>query len=289
MPRIINVVLEQIFPTFYARRANKLLKNKINSADNQSNVPYMDNIDDISIEYFKEKYNETFEIKNKFEDKAKTNVIGITIAITVIMGASGLTGSLINKYSSVVLHWISFSILLLAIIYLLLSGIQAIKVLFQENTMSTVDLSDISKDENKMKEKYDDCINRNINRNISRNNIVFSSYICIRNALICMMALFCLITIPLPSLQPHGSNACMIPLNESSISYSSTINIPDGISITDINESVIQDKTGRKAVEDGSEYGFINLDKKYYVQYKCFGSDIIIERVSCFDNVMKEP
>lgn len=70
------------------------------------------------------------------------------------------------------MHWISFIILLAAILYLLVSGIDAIKVLFNENTMSTVKLSNLATNDVDTKEKYDDCTNRNISQNIIRNNIV---------------------------------------------------------------------------------------------------------------------
>ena len=156
--------------------------------------------------------------------------------------------------------------LLLAIIYLLLSGIRAIKVLFQENVMSTIELSDISSDDKEMKEKYDACIHQNINRNIIRNNIVFSSYICIRNALICMVVLFCLVAIPFSSTQTNSSNDSALN-NKSSISYNSAIIIPEDISIVDINESVFQDKTARNSIEDGKTYSFVNIDKKFYMMY----------------------
>lgn len=288
MRNIFNTILEQILPSLYARKANKELKNKINGTDGQSNIAYMDYSDKISLDVFKQKYAETFDVKNKFEDKAKTNVIGITIAITVIMGASGLTLSISNKFTSDVLQWVSFTVLLLAIIYLLLSGIRAIKVLFQENVMSTIELSDISSDDKEMKEKYDACINQNINRNIIRNNIVFSSYICIRNALICMVVLFCLVAIPFSSTQTNSSNDSALN-NKSSISYNSAIIIPEDISIVDINESVFQDKTARNSIENGKTYSFVNIDKKFYVQYKCFGVEIIIEHLSCFDNILNEP
>lgn len=106
MKKIINIIIEQIFPSLSVRKANKKLKEKINSKDNQSNVAFMDNVDVISIESFRKKYAETFDVKNKFEDKAKTNVIGITIAITVIMGASGLIDSLIKNIP--LLHFIGY-------------------------------------------------------------------------------------------------------------------------------------------------------------------------------------
>lgn len=287
MKKFLNEIMNQIFPIFYMCKVNKQLKNKIESNESQSNVPYMDNIDKITIDSFRQKYAETFEIKSKFEDKAKTNVIGITIAITIIMGVSDLTGLLTNKYTSPFWHWISFIILLVAIIYLLASGIAAIRVLFSENTVSTVDLSDLSTDDIKTKEKYDDCTNRNIKRNIIRNNIVYSSYICIRNALICLIALFILVSIPITSPKIQNSDYNSI-LSNVSIAYSSTIFIPDEIDTSKINDSIIQDKMNRKSIDDGMIYSFVNVTEKFFVQYKCFGSEIIVVNFACFDNMQNK-
>ncbi len=286
MIKFLQPIIRQVFPSVSVRKANKQLKEAINSTENQSNRAYIDNFDQIPIENFRRKYAEAFEIKNKFEDKAKTNVIGITIAITVIMGASGLTGSLISKYSCIALHWVSFIILLAAIIYLLVSGIDAIKVLFNENTMSTVDLPDLAADDVATKEKYDDCTNRNVNRNIVRNNIVYSSYICIRNALICIMVLFVLVSIPLATAKSEDNY--MVDSSETSISYSSTIIYLDDIDITDLNSCITLDKASRNSIDDGMTYSFVNTNKNYFVQYKCFGSEIIVENFSYFDSVINK-
>lgn len=286
MSKFIQSIIGEVFPSISMCKANKQLKGKINCAESQSNRAFMDNFDEIPMENFRQKYAETFEVKNKFEDKAKTNLIGITIAITVIMGSSGLTGSLISKYSCVALHWVTFIILLAAIIYLLVSGIDAIKVLLDENVMSTVDLPNLTKDDVDTKEKYDDCTNRNIMQNIIRNNILYSSYICIRNALICMMVIFIFVSIPLTSAKNKDNK--MVVSSGSSISYSSTIIIPDEIDVADINNCVIQDKKGRDFIDDETIYSFVNIDKNYYVQYKCFGSEIIVENFFCFDKVINE-
>ena len=223
MGKFIRSIIGQVFPSASMRKANKQLKEKINCGESQSNRAFMDNFDQIPIESFRQRYAETFEVKNKFEDKAKTNVIGITIAITIIMGSSDLTDSLISKYSCITMHWISFIILLAAILYLLVSGIDAIKVLFNENTMSTK-----SKDTN------------------------------------------------------------MVDSSESSISYSETIIIPDSIGVTDVSNCIIQDREARNSIEDGTIYSFVNTNKNYYVQYKCFGSEIIVEKLFCFDKVIND-
>lgn len=284
MKRIIQSIIEQIFPSISISKANKLLKKKINSEKSQSNISDKENFDVIPIESFRQKYTETFNIKNKFEDKAKTNVVGITIAITIIMGASGLIDSLIRKYTSVPLHWISFILLSISIIYLLVSGIDAIRVLFNENTMSIVDLPDLSADDIGTKEKYDDYTNRNINRNIVRNNIVYSSYICIRNALICMMVLFILVSIPFSDIREKVGTGMVT--NNSSISYSSDIIIPERISRSTINNSITIDKSTREDIKDGETYTFVNMDEKYLVEYKCVGTNIIVQTFSTFDKVI---
>ena len=84
MKKWLKKVFEQILPTISYIKANRTLKEKIENPDCQSNSSYKANFDQISIDSFRQKYLEAFDTKNKFEDKAKTNVIGITIAITLI-------------------------------------------------------------------------------------------------------------------------------------------------------------------------------------------------------------
>ena len=130
-------------------------------------------------------------------------------------------------------------------------------------------------------EKY---VEMNISQNIIRNNIVYSSYICIRNALICVLVLFVLVSIPFTTAKSKDNN--MMDSSESSISYSETIIIPDSIGVTDVSNCIIQDREARNSIEDGMIYSFVNTNKNYYVQYKCFGSEIIVEKLFCFDKVI---
>ena len=150
--------------------------------------------------------------------------------------------------------------------------------------MSTVNLSNLATNDVDTKEKYDDCTNRNISQNIIRNNIVYSSYICIRNALICVLVLFVLVSIPFTTAKSKDNN--MVDSSESSISYSETIIIPDSIGVTDVSNCIIQDREARNSIEDGTIYSFVNTNKNYYVQYKCFGSEIIVEKLFCVDKVI---
>ena len=100
--------ISSLFPTISYIKANRTLKEKIENPDCQSNSSYKANFDQISIDSFRQKYLEAFDTKNKFEDKAKTNVIGITIAITLITASSGMINTIINRFSFVWLHWTAF-------------------------------------------------------------------------------------------------------------------------------------------------------------------------------------
>ena len=62
--------------------------------------------------------------------------------------------SIVNKYTSDFMHWISYFIMIAVALYLLSAGIQAIKVLFTENTMYFVEVLDMYEDNEETKEKY---------------------------------------------------------------------------------------------------------------------------------------
>lgn len=104
------------------------------------------------------------------------------------------------------------------------------------------------------------------------------------NALICVLVLFVLVSIPFTTAKSKDNN--MMDSSESSISYSETIIIPDSIGVTDVSNCIIQDREARNSIEDGTIYSFVNTNKNYYVQYKCFGSEIIVEKLFCFDKVI---
>ena len=99
-----------------------------------------------------------------------------------------------------------------------------------------------------------------------------------------MLVLFVLVSIPFTTAKSKDNN--MMDSSESSISYSETIIIPDSIGVTDVSNCIIQDREARNSIEDGMIYSFVNTNKNYYVQYKCFGSEIIVEKLFCFDKVI---
>ena len=74
----ISRIIDVLFPMYANYKTNKSLRQKLEVND-VGILSYMDNAEDISTESLKQEYQETLRIKDKLEDKAKTNVVGITI------------------------------------------------------------------------------------------------------------------------------------------------------------------------------------------------------------------
>ncbi len=197
----MSKVIDAVLPMCANHRDNKVLRHKLSDDGNvnghESLLRYIENADEINTDVLKQQYDDTFHTKDKLEDKAKTNVIGITIAITLIMGASGISNTISEKLQSTVFQWLTFILLAVAVVYLLIAGIIAIKVLASENMVFSVTLSSFASNEAVLRSDYDKCIVQNRTQNLIRNNSVYSSYECIRNALICLFAILLLSTIPL--------------------------------------------------------------------------------------------
>ena len=127
----MNKVIDLVFPMISNCQANANLREKIYPKDEngqdiepESILSYIENSDRIDLDILKGRYDETFKTKEKIEDKAKTNIIGISISITLIMGASGILSVLNNKYPSPAVSWVAFVLIVASIIYMLIAGIR---------------------------------------------------------------------------------------------------------------------------------------------------------------------
>lgn len=191
----MSKVIDAVFPYVAYCKANKTLR-KILLDEPKGVLCFNENADAISTDVLKDQYAETMRIKDKLEDKAKTNVVGLTITITLILGATGMLTTIYEKYSYPTFSWIAFILFTLAVIYMFLAGIIAIKVLIDENKIFVINLSSFAADETVLREDYDKCISQNRTQNIIRNNGVFTSYKCIRNSLICLFLVLVLSSVP---------------------------------------------------------------------------------------------
>lgn len=178
-----------IIPAIDALKANKMLK-EINA---RQEIEIPKDIDEIDIKYLEEDYKNTVEAKNRFEDKAKTIIAALTIAITLILNLSKIIDTISKKFNFFPVDILVFLLAVLAIIYMLIAGIMSIQVLIKENLLYFISLSERTKQNKK-------CIyiktRLNVNQNLIRNNIIFSAYKSIRNSVLCLVIIFVLAIIP---------------------------------------------------------------------------------------------
>lgn len=203
---IIRKVFDLIFPFVACFLDNQTIKQKQSSRNILDDI---DNPDAISIDTLKSRYSDAMYQKDKLEDKAKINVVGISIAISLILGASNFLTVVSNKYpcsifswvlSYTLFTWIIFILFVFAVSYLLIAGIVAIEVLIKENKVFTIDLKYFAANTADLRQNYGKRISENDFQNLIRNNIIYTSYECIRNALICLFILLVFLAMPYSAL-----------------------------------------------------------------------------------------
>jgi hypothetical protein len=183
-----------VFPFVDNYLTNKSIRVKRDEYNNHLNK--IENSSAISFDVIKQKYADTISAKDKLEDKAKSNIVAVTIAITLILGASSLLNGIYAKFSYNSMYWFSFVLFVSAVIYMIIAGVLSISVLMNENTVYTISLETYALVDVDLREEYDTCTVANINQNLIRNNGVNTSYECIRNALICLFAIAVMVVFP---------------------------------------------------------------------------------------------
>lgn len=108
-------IFDAIFPMIANYRDNLKVRKKIHPTDDEGNkiepegiLAHIENSNELDLKVLEDQYGETLRIKEKIEDKAKTNIIGISISITLIMGASGILSVVNDKYQLPILSWITY-------------------------------------------------------------------------------------------------------------------------------------------------------------------------------------
>lgn len=190
----MNRIVASVFPPVEAIITNRRLKKRLTPGDRLS-TPYdeVSNPEELDIGTLQDLYQLEMKRKDRLEDKAKTNVIGITIAVSMIMGANSLLGNLLLKQQFVLLRAVGCGIFILAVLFMIVAGIFAAHVIIGENEFYFIQ---IGLKENEQKNDYNYKIGLNRIKNTIRNNEVFTSYSCIRNALICLFIVLVVILVP---------------------------------------------------------------------------------------------
>lgn len=198
-----GMIISFIFPFYESSIANKKLWSQIEELKNLDKLKsecmgsyYMNDYEKLSEDDLMKFLNQTIEKKKSLEEKAKTNVFGITIAVTLI---TGLYKVLLDGNTNSSSELFKYSIALLAfyaIGQMILAGLSSLKVLGDVISQYELFPGDmlLSTDERCDTIALDTEIN--VKLNIVRNNLISSSYSCMKKSLVGLFILFILITIP---------------------------------------------------------------------------------------------
>ncbi len=178
-------------------KANKRLKEKIDKLslkDDDSLLEYAKNYSDLSVEELKLYLADTNDIKKVLESKSQYSLVAITVSTSLIIGLSSaiLKMSYTNSFYKImgaIITICSFS----AILYLILAGILALICIGDYNVIYKVSPVELKGDDLKRTLSYD--IELNNNYNTIRNNLMNTSYSCIKKSLISLGVLFFFILI----------------------------------------------------------------------------------------------
>ena len=265
-----------LFPFLDLILMNGKIKKKLNNYETTlSHIMDADKIDERVLE---DRYSETIKTKDKFEDKAKSQIFAITVAITVIFGASNLLNVINKKFSVVWVDWVVFGLYVFSILYLIISGVLAVRLLMHENIISSITL-DSHLDNKKLRDQLDVATNENIKRNQIRNNYVFTSYECIRNALICLFIVLVFAILP---LNQNSKNKPLSTNLNISFSAEAASYIVENDNQTDV-ETVITNAFNKNILIEGKTISFIDDSIKMFVKAKNENNQIIVYYFSNYE------
>ena len=130
--RLFNNMIKTIFPWFNSKKANKKVKTKIDaisSGDFTQNVDYMKDYQHLKCKEVEDFFNKTLDVKKSLEDKLKTSLFSVTIGITVLTSAISFLYSDGISSLNIIFKGIIFTTGSIAIIYMIIAGIFAVKTI----------------------------------------------------------------------------------------------------------------------------------------------------------------
>ena len=233
------------------------------------------------LEFTKEEYNRTIYQKDKLEDKAKTNVIGITIAITLIIGSSGILDTIGKKYTNIIFPIIASALVFIAILYLIVAGLSVIKVLCDGNVISFPDDTIVTKKDAAQISEYEKSISYNKMNNMIRNNNINASYMGIRNALICMLIIVIIVVFPVNAFSNDKNSAeSLSGKGNYMISYSQ--NVVNTIMDTDVFDSVqrsIREHYNQIISTEETQVSFLDDSETLFIKCYISNNTVLVEEI----------
>lgn len=190
-----------LFPFIEYRNATKKIEKKMKEIG--ESLPYdskfsilseFNSPERVDMQFLEKMISDNQHIMERLEDKAKVQIAGITIAVSIMFGVAGETGDITSKFSC--LKWLVFVLLVASVIYMVCSGLHAFRMLTDKNVFYYAP-NNISEMEDEDKRKtYNAVIAKNQLQNSIRNNELSTSYAFMRNAIILLIAIFVLWNIP---------------------------------------------------------------------------------------------
>ncbi len=243
-----------LFPFSEAYFANKKINKLIANLENMEFEKYR------KFSELQTEYENTYKRKDKFEDKAKINVISVTLTITLIMGSLTIIKEFMNSQNFFGINFIAITLFVFSVFYMIVAGINAFSLLMDRNTVYISKL-----DESNLVEIEQAVLGNNY-YNLIRNNLINSSYKCIRNALIYMfIVMLILIANQFESIE--NSKAVATSTLNMGIFYSSGV-IDRGrfYEIKPKIEYFIKNNTIVNELDVGVETGIVDLDNKVFIK-----------------------
>ncbi|MEK3820322.1 hypothetical protein MKY20_14745 [Cytobacillus sp. FSL W8-0315] len=198
---MIKKILNWLFPIVFMVSANKKLNNEIEELkakteqDDDYLSEYMEDFQSITTEEAKNLFDQVISTRKTIEEKAKGNILIVTIAVSVILGLTGYLFGMQDKINSnFALDSILAILFSLCLVYLTMGSILSIATLNRGELNQTYDFSSADykylsslEDDQKEKEtkyflsKYSEL---NIKVNLKINNYVSGTYSFLMNSLI---------------------------------------------------------------------------------------------------------
>ncbi len=192
---IVKELWHLLFPLPRLWTANKAVDEKIRYLENGgTSLSYMVGYESLSLDDAKSYLAKTFESRKSLEDKAKANVFGVTIAVSLIVGFSQLfTNTNFNSYG-LLFKVVAIVIIACSLVAVSMGTILSILILGKYNRVYDIAPVDCACADER-KNIFNIAINTELNSlyNVKRNNILYASYGLIINFLLLISIAFILV------------------------------------------------------------------------------------------------
>ena len=188
---------DQIVPFWKNYKDKKTLKEKIEKLS-EIDEKYIDlrkfntagDFSQVPLCIVQESYNKSLDRKKILEDKAKVNVLGVTIFISIIAAVSENVVSLYSAFENVYIRFFFYGIGIISVAYIMVSGLLAIELLMDINTVCLVEEQQQILPCDIQKKIYSKNMGLNDYYNLIRNNYIYTSYQCLRNGLVVFVFIY---------------------------------------------------------------------------------------------------